>query len=409
MASFAQTSFVDAAACGDLAEVSSLLSSSATLTAAMINCVDKDGKSAFHYACLNDDARLLTILLSDPRVDVQLTSRNGDTGLHMAALYSSLEALRLLQADGRVDLDKRNKYGETALHLCAGSGDKSAAKTAALLLSMGASLAVGDKWNRGPSDVSHDNAENSIVATFAEFLIDRTRCSQEMADAVETMSAKYKSTGTRSIEPAAGPQAEMDVQASKANAKSLMSQMLGGGGGGAGGLLGLGGVKLKKTSTVLKTMFKTEEGAVKAPEEGGNAKARAAPLDPRRALSKMIDFPGDLDEIRRNIEDKEGCNPAGCDFYGLTALHKFASWNKTDYLSLLLPVLSRDDLEAKCPQGKTALHYAVEMASVAAVLELVKAGANLDARDAKGKTVKDILNEAGNSGVIDRLKVAIGV
>jgi hypothetical protein len=88
-------------------------------------------------------------------------------------------------------------------------------------------------------------------------------------------------------------------------------------------------------------------------------------------------------------------------------LHKFSSWNKTDYLDLLVPCLKKEELEIRCPEGKTALHYAVEMASVAAVKRLVVAGADLDAVDGKGRTVKIILETAEPSGIIDRLKNAI--
>ncbi len=78
-----------------------------SLSPLVINSTDRDGRSAFHYACLNDDAKLLTILLADPRVDVSLLSRNGETGLHMAALYSALEALALLHTDGRIDINAK--------------------------------------------------------------------------------------------------------------------------------------------------------------------------------------------------------------------------------------------------------------------------------------------------------------
>ena len=88
-------------------------------------------------------------------------------------------------------------------------------------------------------------------------------------------------------------------------------------------------------------------------------------------------------------------------------MHKFSSWNKTDYLDLLVPCLKKEDLEIRCPEGKTALHYAVEMASVAAVKRLVVAGADLDAVDGRGRTVKSILDSAAPSGIIDRLKNAI--
>jgi hypothetical protein len=76
-------------------------------------------------------------------------------------------------------------------------------------------------------------------------------------------------------------------------------------------------------------------------------------------------------------------------------------------MDLLIPHLSAEDLEATCPEGKTALHYAIEMASVAAVKRLVVAGANLEAVDGKGRTCKGILDSSPPSGIIDRLKNAL--
>ncbi len=80
-------------------------------------------------------------------------------------------------------------------------------------------------------------------------------------------------------------------------------------------------------------------------------------------------------------------DPAGADAYGITSLHKFASWNKTVYLDMLLPKLTATQLNATCPANKTALHWAVEMAAVGAVKTLVAAGADADAKDGNGRTV----------------------
>ena len=125
MASFADSpsQFVDASACGDTDAVVSFLAD-ASFSASSINYVDKDGRSSFHYACLNDDVPLLKILLADARVDVVLTSPKGETALHMASLYAALSAMKLLFEDGRIDPNAQNNFGETALHLAAGSGDK---------------------------------------------------------------------------------------------------------------------------------------------------------------------------------------------------------------------------------------------------------------------------------------------
>ncbi|ETV99389.1 hypothetical protein H310_08096 [Aphanomyces invadans] len=382
---FPESAFVDAAACGDLDHVNHLLASTSPfLTAEVINKVDKDGKSAFHYACLNDDANLLRILLADDRVDVRLVSRNGDSGFHMAALYSSLKALEVLHADGRLNVNAQNQYGETPLHLCAGSGDKSAHRTADLLLHFGADLTVTDKWGRGPKDVSHDNAENPIVETFNQYLSDRSRCSEEQAEAINKTTSSYR----------AKLEEERAVAALQAQTRPKMGMMM--------SLGGLKGVQLKKTETVVKAMFKADEGKVT-----GNASGATADADGRKALSKLIDFPGDLEAITRHVANVENVNPGGADSYGLTALHKFASWNKTDYIELILPALSPSELNAQCPEGKTALHYAVEMASVAAIKVLVAANIDRDIKDNKGRTVQDILDGATASGVIERIRSAL--
>ena len=59
-----------------------------------------------------------------------------------------------------------------------------------------------------------------------------------------------------------------------------------------------------------------------------------------------------------------GIDICGNDSYGIPALHKFASWNKTVYLDLLIPKLTPEQLNATSTDGKTALHWAVEMAAV---------------------------------------------
>ena len=76
-------------------------------------------------------------------------------------------------------------------------------------------------------------------------------------------------------------------------------------------------------------------------------------------------------------------------------------------MELLLPHLLPGQIDAKCPDGKTALHWAVEMAAVATVKLLLENGADRNAQDGKGRTVSYILDNSGDSGVIDRLKAAL--
>ena len=193
-----QQEFVDAAACGDFDSVEALLAD-AGLPRGLFNAVDKDGRSAFHYACLNDDTRLLRLLLADARVDVRLRSPRGDEGAHMAALYSSLEALKLLLAEsGRCDLSAVNNYGETPLHLCAGSGDKNAPKTARLLLASGASLEIADRYGRGPMDVSKDNGETATLRVLVHPRVARVEL---VADSLAAHELAAGSRRTRVLSP----------------------------------------------------------------------------------------------------------------------------------------------------------------------------------------------------------------
>jgi len=161
---------------------------------------------------------------------------------------------------------------------------------------------------------------------------------------------------------------------------------------------------------VVKTMFNDTEGRVVGTPGDASAAARRKPTmsgDGRKALSKTIDFPGDVDEITKAIANTAEINPSGVDSYGLTALHKFASWNKLELMDVLLPVLGPGELELACPEGKTALHWAVEMAAVAAIQRLVAVGADVGARDGKGRTVTAILDAVPQTAVIDRIRAAL--
>ena len=115
-----------------------------------------------------------------------------------------------------------------------------------------------------------------------------------------------------------------------------------------------------------------------------------------------------MEEIKGHLEEPTKVDPAGKDFYGLTALQKFASWNKTAYLSLLVPKLTASELNSADNQGKTrsALGRG-DGGRSRAVRVLVEAGVDRSAKDGKGRTVEDVLDGAEPSGVIDRLRKAV--
>jgi len=370
--------FVDAAACGDLSAVRELLFAPST-TPAQINALDKDGRSAFHYACLNDDVPLFKVLLADSRVDVMLRSPKGDVCVHLSALYAALEVLRIMLQDDRTRslVDAQNKFGETPLHLCAGSGDKGATRAADLLLNAGASLLVKDQWGRGPLDVARDNAENALLRVLSEFLAKQPKQFQDDVTALSQTYLLHKND-----KPVVPEEKKVD------QAKMIFGAL-------GGALKGL-----KKTEINEKTMFAKSEGNA---DKGGGKDAKAT----GKILSKLVDFPGDVEEIKALLANPE-VSPSGKDSYGLTALHKFASWNKTELMDLLLPRLNKAEINNQDREGKTALHWAVEMASVAAIQKLVSLpDVDKSIKDSKGRTPMDILTQTSSTPIIERLKVAL--
>jgi len=70
-----------------------------------------------------------------------------------------------------------------------------------------------------------------------------------------------------------------------------------------------------------------------------NTNNNAAPI----ALSKLVEFPGDPTKLKELLSDPSVALN-GKDMYGITALMKFAAWNKVDLLHLLLPLLDSEEV-----------------------------------------------------------------
>lgn len=373
-----EKAFVNAAACGDLADIKVMLGKEST-TAKVINGVDKDGRTALHYACLNDDINLLPLLLADKRVNLMQTTPNDEGIFHLAALYSSMQAIGMLvlNKEALKMINAVNKFGETPLHLCAGTGNKKSGKTAELLLNNGADVTIVDKWKRGPVDVAFNNGHNWLSDLILEFV---GKMSPEIQEKVKNISEKMKKDQEKVVE------FNKEAVENKKQFKNMFS----------GGF----NVKLKKTETVEKQIFSSTQGKIV-----NNDKTRHVTKVSGKVLSKLIDFPGDREEITKLAKDPE-VNVAGKDSFGLTALHKFASWNKPELIELILPQLSPEQLNEQDLEGKTALHWACEMASVGTVSFLIKQGVDKNIKDKKGRTPLDILN-TGEGDVINRLKKAL--
>eukprot|EP00388_Colpodella_angusta_P032593 GDKK01027073.1.p2 GENE.GDKK01027073.1~~GDKK01027073.1.p2 ORF type:complete len:208 (+),score=30.75 GDKK01027073.1:1-624(+) len=92
----------------------------------------------------------------------------------------------------------------------------------------------------------------------------------------------------------------------------------------------------------------------------------------KTALSKLVEFPGDPVKLKTYLEDPNVLLN-GKDMYGITALMKFAAWNKVDLLHLLLPHLNCDEVNTTGGKQKLPLlHYCVDMGANSTLTVLVE-------------------------------------
>ena len=89
-----------------------------------LNLVCDEGTTAFQYAAIRGHGEALKLLLEHPSISVNLVcARSGFTALHMAAYQGKSEAVQLLLADPRVDVNCKDPKGDTPLIMAAGNED----------------------------------------------------------------------------------------------------------------------------------------------------------------------------------------------------------------------------------------------------------------------------------------------
>ncbi len=116
----------DAAMRGDLAAVEALLKQGSD-----VNAAQGDGMTALHWAAVNGDAAITTVLLR-ARANVRAVTRNGAyTPLHLASQTGNADVVKALLAAGADPAARTTTGNVTALHFAAAAGNTAAA--AALL------------------------------------------------------------------------------------------------------------------------------------------------------------------------------------------------------------------------------------------------------------------------------------
>lgn len=85
--------------------------------------------------------------------------------------------------------------------------------------------------------------------------------------------------------------------------------------------------------------------------------------------------------------------------FGVTALMKFAAWDKCDLIDLLLPFLTTSDVNLTSPQNMfTALHHAADMGAGRTFKRLFEESLmDKSLLDSKGRSGLEIANANGIS------------
>ena len=115
------------------------------------------------------------------------------------------------------------------------------------------------------------------------------------------------------------------------------------------------------------------------------------------ALSKKIEYQTPVATVTALLESGAAV-AAGADFYGLTALHKAAAWNRPDLLQIILQHLDdAADINATGGEnGYTAAHHAVAMGAFDVLRVLASAPLwDSSARDASDMTAEDLSKSFG--------------
>lgn len=87
--------------------------------------MDRDGKSALHYAITYGNENLVELLLSSDKCDPNLTDRDQSTPLHLATKRNIPRMVELLLSDQheqQADPNVINRFGQTPLHIAASMG-----------------------------------------------------------------------------------------------------------------------------------------------------------------------------------------------------------------------------------------------------------------------------------------------
>lgn len=333
---------------------------------------DLNGWALIHWIAYCDEKEmLLELLCRYPKTILEKTYRL-QTVLHIAAQQSSsrcLNTLLLLPSedacfsnlamDSLINLG--NEWDETCLHIAAANCNADIIK---LLLAGGASPLALDLWKRTPYIVALEvgRLEDVLVLLRNE------------------ISASLLNVQDKSISIA--------IDSKKAVKDQIAKDFL---------------AAVEKRKERVFSSLRSSPSDIISVKKPSEVPRSSAPGHQTKmiSLSQRVEYPGDIDAVKIMVAQRDHYELNGRDMFGLTALHKFSSWNKVDLIDLLLPLLTVDEVNAVSPDGYSSLHHAVESRaseSIARLLQDDRVDATLINKG--GKTAAAMAQETGFNTII---------
>ncbi|ETO08561.1 hypothetical protein RFI_28828 [Reticulomyxa filosa] len=395
------TGLLSAAMRGDVEETKKLLEDEKN----NVNIQDDRGNTPLHWACYFDETLVMEELLSHPKIDVNLKSKRGHTCLHKAVSGNAVNAIQLLlhscvpgesnkdqiPENRRLNVNAANNWGETALHEASAGFvclflfiylfifllsffmiiiNLSGRAHAVEILCQSKVIDVGlkDQWSRTALRVAIENGEVETQKVLTKYCNDEIQ--QEAKQKVDHFETKKGDKGNNNNNNN-NNNILTTLHRNDALVKELMQKAN----------RKLDRVHKDTTMEQLKVSHAFDVGGkvIDKPQHSNQSdekeeKTRLGQYQKKaiHSLSKKIEF-GEttLEDFQRMLK-QDDINCDGTDMFGNTALHKCVCWHKTDFVCLLLQVMSPNAINAIEPNtGNTALHMMVEEYNVDMVKTLL--------------------------------------
>ncbi|KAJ3028749.1 UNVERIFIED_CONTAM: hypothetical protein HDU68_000947 [Siphonaria sp. JEL0065] len=441
MTEIKQSHFLNTIQSGSLTAVEALLASDPTL----IHAIDPaTGSTALHYAASANDHKIISLLLSHNANPALKTTTNGNTPLHIAASSGSIDAVSVLVS--KSDAKLRNKWGETSLHCAAAIGNE----TIVGILAPVSELGARDQWGRTVVQVAQEhgylkalkphlqdykeeegadvpvssniarNTSSSALASLTSELLDvlatRRVGGGDATVVVQTIFSAKTELVTGAVPPPPPPPlsaAPVLPPPSPPTPPAFLPPPPPPPAGPSSQHSNITNTPTQPSlKPFLKPLLKATPKPTPQPIPTATVPPKKLPLPtpnpinprtnlPKKSLSSHIEYPGSLQTLLQLLSDTDTYYPQGKDFYGWTALHKYASWNEAELVKKMLQVYLDMDADVNQVSGNeegfTALHCALENRALESVKALVESGrCDLGgARDGQGRTCLEFAKEVG--------------